>query len=117
MANDDQGRGEQGRRGDQAAATPRGAPKTFGGKPPPVDWRKWIKPGAWGLLALYALAFVLLNGEQHDVHFLFFTAETNTIWLILFAMALGAGLSEGVRMWRRRVAYRGAPDSDSGRDA
>ncbi|MEZ5115730.1 MAG: LapA family protein [Candidatus Nanopelagicales bacterium] len=74
----------------------------FSGRPEPLEWRKYVKPTLWGLLALYAVIFVLLNREPVTVKFVFFEAQIATFWLLLFAMVLGAGLSEGVRLLVRR---------------
>jgi uncharacterized integral membrane protein len=43
------------------------------------------------LLALvaYAVAFVLENGKQVEVHFVFATARASLIWVILLSLALG----------------------------
>jgi uncharacterized integral membrane protein len=57
----------------------------------------------WAALALYALAFLLLNDKKQSVDFVFFTVNTRLIWLILLSMALGAALAIiGPRWWRSR---------------
>lgn len=57
----------------------------------------------WGAIALYALAFLLLNDKKQTVDFVFFTVNTRLIWLILLSMALGAALALIVpRWWRSR---------------
>jgi len=57
----------------------------------------------WGAIALYALAFLLLNDKKQTVDFVFFTVNTRLIWLILLSMALGAALAlVGPRWWRSR---------------
>ena len=42
-----------------------------------------------GLLAAYAIAFVLENRKHVHVHFVFFTASVSLVWLILLSLALG----------------------------
>ena len=57
----------------------------------------------WAVLALYALLLLLLNNRQVPVRFLFFTVNTNLVWLILLSMGLGAALAVTVpRWWRSR---------------
>ena len=57
----------------------------------------------WVALALYALAFLLLNDNKQSVDFVFFTVNTRLPWLILLSMALGAGLALVLpRWWRSR---------------
>lgn len=57
----------------------------------------------WAAIALYALAFLLLNDKKQSVDFVFFTVNTRLIWLILLSMALGAALALTVpRWWRSR---------------
>ncbi len=56
-----------------------------------------------GAVALYALAFLLLNDSKQSVNFVFFTVNTRLPWLILLSMALGAALAVVVpRWWRSR---------------
>lgn len=56
-----------------------------------------------GAVALYALAFLLLNDSKQSVNFVFFTVNTRLPWLILLSMALGAALAAVVpRWWRSR---------------
>lgn len=57
----------------------------------------------WAAIALYALAFLLLNDKKQSVDFVLFTVNTRLIWLILLSMALGAALALiGPRWWRSR---------------
>lgn len=57
----------------------------------------------WVALALYALAFLLLNDNKQSVDFVLFTVNTRLPWLILLSMALGAGLALVLpRWWRSR---------------
>ena len=41
------------------------------------------------LLVAYAIAFVLENRKQVNLHFVFVTASVSLIWLILLSLALG----------------------------
>ena len=41
------------------------------------------------LLVAYAIAFVLENRKQINLHFVFVTASVSLIWLILLSLALG----------------------------
>jgi uncharacterized integral membrane protein len=42
-----------------------------------------------GLLVAYAIAFVLENRRQVNVHFVLATASVSLVWLILLALAVG----------------------------
>jgi arginine exporter protein ArgO len=56
-----------------------------------------------GLLVAYAIAFVLENRTQINVHFVLGTARVSLVWLIL--LALGVGLLGGIllaQLERRR---------------
>ena len=55
------------------------------------EWqaRLWVRVLVLALIGAYALAFVLENRKQVDVHFVFFTASVSLIWLILLSIALG----------------------------
>ncbi|HEV7132696.1 MAG TPA: lipopolysaccharide assembly protein LapA domain-containing protein [Gaiellaceae bacterium] len=61
-----------------------------------------------GLLAAYAIAFVLENRKHVHVHFVFATASVSLVWLVLLALAIGvtAGilLAQLDRRRRRRRA-------------
>jgi uncharacterized integral membrane protein len=57
----------------------------------------------WALIAIYAVAFLLLNSSKQEVSFVFFSVNTRLIWLILLSMALGAVLASILpRWWRSR---------------
>ncbi len=57
----------------------------------------------WAIIAVYAVAFLLLNSSKQEVSFVFFTVNTRLIWLILLSMALGAVLASILpRWWRSR---------------
>jgi uncharacterized integral membrane protein len=57
-----------------------------------------------GLLVAYAIAFILENRKQVNVHFVLATASVSLVWLIL--LALGVGLLGGIllgQLERRRL--------------
>ena len=62
------------------------------------------------LLVAFAIAFVLENRKQVNVHFVLATASVSLVWLIL--LALGVGLLSGIllaqleRRRRRRANQR-----------
>ncbi|HEX5585605.1 LapA family protein [Gaiella sp.] len=57
----------------------------------------------WGVIAVYAVIFLLVNSGRSKVHFVFYTVETRQIWLILLSMGLGAVLASILpRWWRNR---------------
>ena len=49
----------------------------------------WLRLIALVLVAAYVIGFVLENGKQVNVHFVFGTASVSLVWLILLALALG----------------------------
>ena len=56
-----------------------------------------------GLLVAFAIAFVLENRKQVNVHFVLATASVSLVWLVL--LALGLGLVGGIllaQLERRR---------------
>jgi uncharacterized integral membrane protein len=63
-----------------------------------------------GLLAAYAIAFVLDNRSHVHVHFVFATASVSLVWLILLANAIGvaAGILLAQLDRRRRRRRRAA---------
>ena len=57
----------------------------------------------WVAIAVYALAFLLLNDNKQSIDFVFFTVNTRLPWLIVLSMGLGAALAVFVpRWWRSR---------------
>ncbi|MGH3128383.1 MAG: LapA family protein [Gaiellaceae bacterium] len=61
------------------------------GPPPPATPEKgapW-KLVLFGVLAVYALLIVLLNRDQVEVSFVFFTTEISLLVLILLCVGLG----------------------------
>ena len=65
-----------------------------------------------GLLVAYAIAFILENRTQVNIHFVLATARVSLVWLIL--LALGVGLLGGILLAqlerRRRRRSRKAPE-------
>jgi uncharacterized integral membrane protein len=69
-----------------------------------------------GLLVAYAIAFVLENRKQVNVHFVLATASVSLVWLIL--LALGVGLLGGILLAqlerrRRRRSHQTAEPRDT----
>ena len=73
------------RRSDEEPAAPDGAEVA----PPPGERRLFAKLLILLAVVAYAVAFVLENRKQVNVHFAFATAEVSLIWLILLSLALG----------------------------
>ncbi len=69
------------------------------------EWQAklWLRILVLAAVAAYAIAFVLENRKQVDVHFVFFTASVSLIWLIL--LSIGLGIVAGMllsQLYRRR---------------
>jgi uncharacterized integral membrane protein len=65
--------------------------------------RLYLKLIVLGLLVAYAIAFILENRTQVEVHFVLWTAHVSLVWVIL--LALGVGLLLGIllaQLERRR---------------
>jgi uncharacterized integral membrane protein len=88
---------------------------------PPIDtgevsdrWqpRLYLRLILLGLLVAYAIAFILENRKQVNVHFVLATASVSLVWLIL--LALGVGLLGGILLAqlerRRRRRSHQAPE-------
>ncbi len=87
------------RRSDEEGTSPEEAQVA----PPPGERPLFAKLLILLAIAAYAVAFVLENRKQVDVHFVFATARVSLIWLILLSLALG--LFGGVllrQLYRRR---------------
>lgn len=73
--------------------------------------RLYVRLIVLGLLVAYAIAFVLENRKQVNVHFVLATARVSLVWLIL--LALGVGLLGGILLAqlerRRRRRSRKSP--------
>jgi arginine exporter protein ArgO len=74
--------------------------------------RLYLRLIVLGLLAAYAIAFVLENRKQVNVHFVLATASVSLVWLVL--LALGVGLLGGILLAqlerRRRRRSHQAPE-------
>lgn len=65
--------------------------------------RLYVRLLILGLLVAYAIAFILENRTQVEVHFVLWTAHVSLVWVIL--LALGVGLLLGIllaQLERRR---------------
>ena len=63
----------------------------------------WVQLVAIGLVALYAILFVVLNTHRAKVSFVFGTTRISVIWVILLSLAVGFVLGVlGTRLNRRR---------------
>jgi uncharacterized integral membrane protein len=85
--------------------TPAGEPhEGFGRRYQP---RLYLRMLLIGLLAAYAIAFVLENNRQVHVHFVVGTARISQIWLILLSVGLGLVLGVLIsQLYRRRRRRR-----------
>ena len=74
--------------------------------------RLYLRLIVLGLLVAYAIAFILENRTQVNIHFVLATARVSLVWLIL--LALGVGLLGGILLAqlerRRRRRSRQAPE-------
>jgi uncharacterized integral membrane protein len=78
------------------------------------ETRETFQPRLWAivigliLIAAYVIAFIAENTKSVGVHFVFFTAHTSVIWLILLSLLIGilGGLllSQLYRRSRRKQA-------------
>lgn len=73
--------------------------------------RLYLRLIVLGLLVAYAIAFILENRTQVEVHFVLWTAHVSLVWVIL--LALGVGLLLGILLAqlerrRRRRAHEPA---------
>jgi uncharacterized integral membrane protein len=63
----------------------------------------WVQFAAIGLVALYAIFFIVLNTHRAKVSFVFGTTRISVIWVILLSLAVGFVLGVlGTRLYRRR---------------
>jgi uncharacterized integral membrane protein len=74
--------------------------------------RLYLRLIVLGLLVAFAIAFILENRRQVNVHFVLATASVSLVWLIL--LALGVGLLGGILLAqlerRRRRRSHQAPE-------
>lgn len=72
------------------------SPEQDSGSPP---WKAILGAGA----VVYAVIILLLNTDEVEISFLFFSARISLVFLILLSMALGAVIALfGPVYWRRR---------------
>jgi uncharacterized integral membrane protein len=63
----------------------------------------WVQLAVIGIVALYALLFIVLNTHRAKVSFVFGTTKVSVIWVILLSLGVGFVLgSLGTRLYRRR---------------
>ena len=68
-----------------------------------VQPKLWIFLGLLALVVAYLIAFALKNNERSEVDFVFWTARTSQVWVIL--VSLGIGLLGGMllsQLYRHR---------------
>jgi uncharacterized integral membrane protein len=74
--------------------------------------RQTFQPGLWaqivaiGIVALYALLFVVLNTRQVKVSFVVVSTRVSLIWVILLSLAVGLVLGVLVSQLHRRRQRR-----------
>jgi len=67
----------------------------------------WVQITAIGLVALYALLFIVLNTRRAKVSFVFASTKISVIWVILLSLAVGFVLGVLVTRLNRRRKRRG----------
>jgi len=67
----------------------------------------WVQLTAIGLVALYALLFIVLNTHRAKVSFVFASAQISVIWVVLLSLAVGFVLGVLVTRLHRRRKRRG----------
>jgi len=74
--------------------------------------RLYVRLVVLGLLIAYAIAFVLENRTQVNVHFVLGTARVSLVWLILLALGVGVlgGILLGQLERRRRRRSHQVPE-------
>ena len=68
-----------------------------GSAPGGLSWKAIVA----GVLGIYALLLIIMNSKQVSVNFVFFSAQTRLIWLVLLCMALGGLIMALIPRWRR----------------
>ena len=66
--------------------------------------RLWLIVGGLVLIGAYVVAFIAENDKSVTVHFVFYSASTSVIWLVILSLAIGvvAGLLLSQLERRRR---------------
>ena len=67
----------------------------------------WLQFTAIGLVALYAILFIVLNTHRAKVSLVFASAKISVIWVILLSLAVGFVLGVLVTRLHRRRKRRG----------
>jgi uncharacterized integral membrane protein len=71
--------------------------------PSPPERRVFVRLVVLLAIVAYAVAFVLENRKQVNIHFTFATARVSLIWLILLSLALGVVVGRLLpQLYRRR---------------
>jgi uncharacterized integral membrane protein len=76
--------------------------------------RLWLSLALLILLAAYLIAFVIGNSDEASVNFIFGTATTSLIWVILLSVLVG--LVGGVllsQLHRRRYVYKSEESTET----
>jgi uncharacterized integral membrane protein len=68
-----------------------------GSAPGGLSWKAIVA----GALGIYALLLIIMNSKQVSVNFVFFSAQTRLIWLVLLCMALGGLIMALIPRWRQ----------------
>jgi uncharacterized integral membrane protein len=61
------------------------------------------------LIVAYVIAFIIKNSHRVSINFVFFTAQTSLIWLIIFLLAIGFLGGVLLSQLYRRRKRSGAP--------
>jgi uncharacterized integral membrane protein len=71
--------------------------------------RLWLIVGGLVLIGAYIVAFIAENDKSVTVHFVFYSARTSVIWLVILSLAIGvvSGLLLSQLERRRRRQKRG----------
>jgi uncharacterized integral membrane protein len=71
--------------------------------------RLWLIVGGLVLIGAYIVAFIAENDKSVTVHFVFYSARTSVIWLVILSLAIGVvgGLLLSQLERRRRRQKRG----------
>lgn len=72
----------------------------FGAKPPPADWRKYVRITVWVVVAAITALFLFFNRDPVNVS-LVFTSLSMPLFLVLFGTLL-VGMFLGAGLWHFR---------------
>ena len=68
--------------------------------------RQWVQLALLGLIALYAILFVVLNTRRVKVSFVVTSTRVSVIWVILLSLAVGIALGVLLSRLNRRRQRR-----------